>query len=171
MLFDRQVEIAKMNYTYLTREERYQIYALKNAGHTQIEIANALERSLSTISRVEPQVESAVMQYAIDEPAHGQVRVSNELRKRGIFASPSGVRSIWLRNDLANFKQRLKALEAKVAEDGIIMTEGQVQALERKKLDDEACERECKSHQQGVVDGMKSVHSQRTHGLRRAIGW
>lgn len=90
-------------------------------------------------NRVEPQVESAVIQYAIDEPAHGQVRVSNELRKCGVFVSPSGVRSIWLRNDLANFKQRLKALKAKVAEDGIILTEAQVQALERKKFDDEAC--------------------------------
>ena len=58
---------------------------------------------------------------------------------RGIFVSPSGVRSVWLRHDLANFKQRLKALEAKVAEDGLILTESQVQALERKKLDDEAC--------------------------------
>lgn len=90
-------------------------------------------------NRVEPQIEAAVVQYATDEPAHGQVRVSNELRKRGIFVSPSGVRSIWLRNDLANFKLRLKALEAKVAEDGIILTESQVQALERKKLDDEVC--------------------------------
>ena len=90
-------------------------------------------------NRVDTAVESAVVAYAIEEPAHGQVRVSNELRKRGIFVSPSGVRSIWLRNDLANFKQCLKALEAKVAEDGIILTESQVQALERKKLDDEAC--------------------------------
>jgi transposase InsO family protein len=90
-------------------------------------------------NRVDTAVESAVVAYAIEEPAHGQVRVSNELRKRGIFVSPSGVRSIWLRNDLANFKQRLKALEAKVAEEGIILTESQVQALERKKLDDEAC--------------------------------
>lgn len=90
-------------------------------------------------NRVEPQIEAAVVQYATDEPAHGQVRVSNELRKRGIFVSPSGVRSIWLRNDLANFKLRLKALEAKVAEEGIILTESQVQALERKKLDDEVC--------------------------------
>ena len=40
-----------MNYTHLTREERYQIYALKKAGHTQSEIANVLERSPSTISR------------------------------------------------------------------------------------------------------------------------
>lgn len=90
-------------------------------------------------NRVEPMVESAVIQYAVDEPAHGQVRVSNELRKKGVFVSPSGVRSVWLRHDLANFKQRLKALEAKVAEDGLILTESQVRALERKKLDDEAC--------------------------------
>ena len=90
-------------------------------------------------NRVDLNIETAVIQYAIDEPAHGQVRVSNELRRKGIFVSASGVRSVWLRNDLANFKLRLKALEAKVAEDGIILTESQVQALERKKQDDEAC--------------------------------
>ena len=90
-------------------------------------------------NRVDPAVEAAVVAYATDDPAHGQVRVSNELRKRGVFVSPSGVRSIWLRNGLASFKERLKALEVKVAEDGIILTESQVQALERKKLDDEVC--------------------------------
>jgi IS30 family transposase len=51
MPFDRQVEIAKTNYTHLTQEERYQIYALKKARHKQNEIANVLERSESTISR------------------------------------------------------------------------------------------------------------------------
>jgi len=51
MPFDRQVEITQMNYTHLTQEERYQIYALKNAGHKQYEIAEVLERSKSTISR------------------------------------------------------------------------------------------------------------------------
>ena len=88
-------------------------------------------------NRVDPAIEQAVLEYAIEDPAHGQARVSNELRKKGIFVSPSGVRSIWIRNDLANFKQRLKALEAKVAKEGIILTESQVKALERKKLDDE----------------------------------
>lgn len=90
-------------------------------------------------NRVDPTVESAVIEYAVEQPAHGKVRVSNELRKRGVFVSASGVRSIWLRNSLANMKQRLKALEAKVAQEGLILTEAQVQALERKNQHDEAC--------------------------------
>jgi hypothetical protein len=90
-------------------------------------------------NRVDDATEQAVIKSATDFPAYGQARTSKELRKLGVFVSPSGVRSIWLRYDLANFKARLKALEAKVAEDGGILTEAQVQALEKKKLDDEAC--------------------------------
>ena len=90
-------------------------------------------------NRIDPTIEEAVVRYATHEPAHGQVRVSNELRKEGVFVSPSGVRSIWIRHDLANIKQRLKALEAKVAEEGLILTESQVQALERKKLEEQEC--------------------------------
>jgi IS30 family transposase len=40
-----------MNYTHLTQEERYQIYALKKAGVKASKIAEVLERSGSTISR------------------------------------------------------------------------------------------------------------------------
>ena len=75
-------------------------------------------------NRVDLETEEAVVAYAVEHPAHGQVRVSNELRKRGVFVSPSGVRSIWLRHDLAHCKARLKALEAKVAEEGTILTRG-----------------------------------------------
>ena len=90
-------------------------------------------------NRVNETIERAVLAYAIEQPAHGQVRVSNELRKRGTFVSPSGVRSIWLRNELANFKQRLGALEKHVAETGAVLTEAQVVALEKKRDDDIAC--------------------------------
>jgi transposase len=45
-------------------------------------------------NRVEEATEAAVMAYAVEQPAHGQTRASNELRKQGIFVSPSGVRSI-----------------------------------------------------------------------------
>ena len=117
-------------------------------------------------NRVEPAVEDAVIQYAIDDPAHGQVRVSNELRKRGIFVSPSGVRSIWVRNDLANFKQRLKALEAKVAEEGLILTECQVKALERKKQDDEACG-EIETHHPGYLGSQDTFYVGTFKGVGR----
>jgi transposase InsO family protein len=90
-------------------------------------------------NRVDEETEAAVVAHATDFPAHGQVRCSNELRKIGIFVSASGVRSIWLRHDLNAFKLRLKALEAKVAADGLVLTEAQVQALEKKRLDDEVC--------------------------------
>ena len=84
-------------------------------------------------------IEKAVIDYAIEYPAHGQHRTSNELRKQGVFVSGSGVRSVWLRHDLENFKKRLKALEAKVVQEGILLTDAQITALEKKKHDDEAC--------------------------------
>ena len=40
-----------MNYQQLTENERYQIYALKKAGHKQVEMAELLGRSPATISR------------------------------------------------------------------------------------------------------------------------
>ena len=95
-------------------------------------------RKPNLANRVDEATEQAVIASALEHPAYGQVRTSNELRKQGVFVSPSGVRSIWLRHDLANFKARLKALEAKVAEDGGVLTEAQVAALEKKKHDDEA---------------------------------
>ena len=102
-------------------------------------LINSNRRVPNVKNRVEPAVESSVKAYALEQPAHGQHRASNELRKRGIFISGSGVRSVWLRHNLESFKKRLKALETKVAEDGIVLSDAQVSALEKKKHDDEAC--------------------------------
>ncbi|NAW51642.1 IS481 family transposase, partial [Elizabethkingia argentiflava] len=67
-----------------------------------------------------------VVDIAIENPTLGQLRVSNELKKQGFFVSPGGVSSIWLRHDLHRFKLRLKALEAKSAQDGVVLTESQL---------------------------------------------
>lgn len=90
-------------------------------------------------NRVDPVVEEAVVALATEYPAYGQVRVSNELKKRGLFVSPGGVRSIWLRHNLSNFKLRLKALEKQLADNQtMILTEAQVVALEKSKQEKEA---------------------------------
>ncbi|MBR8730353.1 IS481 family transposase [Porphyromonas levii] len=89
-------------------------------------------------TRVEEHIELAVVQIAIDNPALGQVRVSNELRKKSIFVSLGGVRSIWLRHDMESFQKCLKASSAKVEQEGIILDENQVAALEKAKAEKQA---------------------------------
>jgi transposase InsO family protein len=90
-------------------------------------------------NRVEPHIEEAVIAMAVEQPAYGQVRVANELTRRGSFVSPTGVRSVWLRNDLHTFQRRLKALEAKLGQEpGRVLTESQVRAMEKAKQEKQA---------------------------------
>ena len=70
---------------------------------------------------------------ALEYPAYGQLHASNKLHKKGILISSGDVRSVWLRNELETFSKRLKALETKVAQGGIILTENQLTALEKAK--------------------------------------
>ncbi|PFH04481.1 winged helix-turn helix protein [Collimonas sp. PA-H2] len=67
---------------------RYQT-AVETGGVDALIDANRRKSNLR--NRVEEATEMAVAQFALEQPAFGQVRVSNELRKRGVFVSPSSI--------------------------------------------------------------------------------
>src|SRR6201998_1570813 len=89
-------------------------------------------------NRGETEIENAVVDLAIEQPTWGRAGLDNALRQRGLSISPFGVRCVWQRHDLENMKKRLKALEAKVAQEGTVLTEAQLAALEKTKREKEA---------------------------------
>jgi len=117
-------------------------------------------------NRVDPSIEEAVLRITFEYPAYGQVRISNELRKQGVFFSPGGVRCVWIRHDLEVFQKRLKALEAKAAQEGLVLTEAQLVALERKK-EEERDHGEIESEHPGYLGAQDTFYVGTLKGVGR----
>lgn len=89
-------------------------------------------------NRVASHIEQAVLNYSLEFPTHGHVRVSNELARKGLIISSGGVRCVWLRHNIHLKGLRLQRLEQWAADNAGILTESQVEALESAREEREA---------------------------------
>lgn len=127
-----QLDSASMAHK-VERFSRYSFYRYKefyfHGGEAAlVEIGHEVPMSKN---RVEPVIKKAVVEFGVERPACGQARASNARRERGHFIFRRGVRCVWQRHDLESFDKRLKALSAKIAQDGGIHIEDHLCALER----------------------------------------
>lgn len=148
-----------------SRDSYYRIKELYETGG-EAALQELSRRKPNRKNRVDPHIEEQVQAIALEFPAYGQQRASNELAKKGVTVSPGGVRSIWLRHDLETFKKRLKALETKVAQEGLILTEAQVVALEKAK-NDKVAKGEIETHHPGYLGSQDTYYVGNIKGVGR----
>ncbi|MHC4994985.1 MAG: IS481 family transposase [Planctomycetota bacterium] len=116
-------------------------------------------------NRVPEDVEKAILDYALEQPTHGPVRVAQQLALRDVHVSSGGVRGVWQRHDLLTKHQRLLRLERHVRQQEIELTDTQVQLLER--FDPEFRERHIEVKETGELLGVDTFHVGTIKGVGR----
>ncbi len=82
-------------------------------------------------NRVSETVEKAILDYSLEFPSYGALRVSQALQLQGVQVSSGGVRGVWSRHNLLSRHDRLLRLEKSVSDCEISLTKEQIKMLER----------------------------------------
>jgi transposase InsO family protein len=82
-------------------------------------------------NRVDEVVEKAILDYSLQYPTHGPLRVAQQLVLQGIQVSSGGVRGVWSRHSLLSRHERLLRLESSVRGQSFELSSEQVILLER----------------------------------------
>lgn len=82
-------------------------------------------------NRVNEKIEKTILDYSLNFPTHGPLRVAQELTLKGTPVSSGGVRGVWSRHNLLSRFERLLRLEKHAGRKQIKLTEDQIRLLER----------------------------------------
>lgn len=112
------------------------------------------------------EVERTVIAMALEQPLYGQIRVANELKKRGMNITPGVVRNIWLKNGLETFEKRNQALGKKSHGEMEDLSAAQRKAFEKAHADRKA-EEEIQSQHPGFLGVQDCIYIGRVDGVGR----
>jgi transposase InsO family protein len=148
----------------LSRDTFYRYRELMETGGIEA-LSDKSRRGPNVKNRTDEKTEARILEMTLENPALGQLRMSNELRKEGVFVSAAGVRGVWLRHNLETFQKRLRTLDEQY-QHGRVLTELQVQALEKKKAEDEVSG-EIETHHPGYLGSQDTFYVGNVKGVGR----
>ena len=82
-------------------------------------------------NRVSEELEKSVLDYCLEFPTHGSVKVSQQLHLRGATVGSGAVRGVWSRHSILSKHHRLLRLERHYRDNNIELTDKHIQLLER----------------------------------------
>jgi transposase InsO family protein len=100
-------------------------------------------------NRVPEELEKAILDYCLEFPTQGCLKVSQQLILRGTHAGVGAIRGVWQRHNLLSKHQRLLRLERHYKDNNIELTENHIALLE--KFDPEFRERHIKADYTGEL--------------------